>query len=221
MQIHLDQELEILRRELSIMRNLATEALVRAIRALEEGRADLARKVIEGDREIDLQENKIDGMLLAIVGLKQPVAIDLRFLMAAMKINNDLERVADKAASIAKASLEIASPSSLHGLIEPVVTMSGHSALMIRDAFDCFLGKNADHALEVISMDHELNTMNTAFYNTLLDCLRASTTDPATALALYRIASAIERVGDLAKNISEEAVYYIRGEIIRHGTRPD
>ncbi len=222
MQIHLDQELEVLRKELSIMRTLATEALIHAIQALETGQNDLALRVIQSDREIDLQENKIDGMLLAIVGLKQPVAIDLRFLMAAMKINNDLERVGDKAASIAKASIEMASRDRIRPLIETIIAMGEHSSMMIRDAFDCFLGKNADHALEVIGMDRTLNTMNHDFYRTLLECLRSSTTDPGTALALYRTAAAIERIGDLAKNISEEAIYYIRGEIIRHGTgNPD
>ena len=216
MQIHLDHELELLKKELGIMCNMSVESLTLAVRSLKNKDHALAKRVIDADRDIDLMENKIDGMLLAILALQQPFAIDLRFIAAAMKINNDLERVADKAVSIAKSVEHISNYTEIDKYINGLIEMADFSLDMIRKAFDCFISKDADAAFEVIEDDRSLNKMNVKIYDKVVEFLSTNKVNADLGLNLYRIATSLERIGDLAKNISEEAVYYIRGEIIKH-----
>ena len=216
MQIHLDHELELLKKELGIMCNMSVESLTLAVRSLKNKDHILAKRVINEDRDIDLMENKIDGMLLAILALQQPFAIDLRFIAAAMKINNDLERVADKAVSIAKSVEHISNYTEIDKYINGLIEMADFSLDMIRKAFDCFISKDADAAFEVIEDDRSLNKMNVKIYDKVVEFLSTNKVNADLGLNLYRIATSLERIGDLAKNISEEAVYYIRGEIIKH-----
>lgn len=216
MKIHLDHELELLKKELTTMCNHTTEALILAVRALKTRDTALAKRVIKGDHEIDMLENKIDGMLLTILGLQQPFAIDLRFLAAAMKINNDLERVADKAVSIAKAVEHITANGEIKSQVEQLLEMADYSLEMIRDAFDCFIGKDAERAQKVIVEDRDLDEMNQKAYQKVVDFISRKKENADMGINLYRVATALERIGDLAKNISEEAIYYVRGEIVKH-----
>lgn len=217
MEIHLDHELELLKKELTIMCNQSIEALVHAIRALKERNRDLALGVIEDDKEIDLLENKIDGMILAVLALQQPFAIDLRFITSAMKINNDLERVADKAVAISKGVLHLIDEDCKSDQVESLLEMGTYSLNMIKKSFTCFINQDASTAAEVIKEDKHLDKMNEEAYQMAVNVLSKNTDNADLGLNIYRIATSLERIGDLAKNISEEAIYYIKGEIVKHG----
>jgi phosphate transport system protein len=177
---------------------------------------ELAERIIRDDREIDMLENRIDGMLLAILALQQPFAIDLRFITSAMKINIDLERIADKAVAIAKAMRHINANGMVRKQIDKIVEMADYSQEMIRRAFDCFIDRDAATAEQVIAEDKGLDVMNKEAYRNIIEFLTEHRENADLGLSLYRIATSIERIGDLAKSISEEAIYYMRGEIVRH-----
>jgi len=217
MEIHLDHQLELLKKELSIMCNQSVESLVLAIRALRDRNHDLAESVIKNDHDIDMQENKIDGMILAVLALQQPFAIDLRFIASAMKINNDLERVADKAVAIARSVKNMLTEDYKDTQVETLLEMGTYSLKMIKKAFTCFINQDAQSAQEVIFEDKELDQMNKQAYKTAIKVLSRTTDNADLGLSIYRIATSLERIGDLAKNISEEAIYYIKGEIVKHG----
>lgn len=216
MEIHLDHELELLKKELTIMCNQSIESLVHAIKALRDQDRDLAQSVIDGDREIDMLENKIDGMILAVLALQQPFAIDLRFIASAMKINNDLERVADKAVTIAKGVLHLIGAGYSHEYIAKLLEMGTYSLDMIKRAFTCFINQDFDTARNVIKDDKTLDRMNKEAYRNAIEILSTNTGNADLGLNVYRIAIAFERIGDLAANISEEAIYYMKGRIIKH-----
>ena len=217
MEIHLDHELELLKKELTIMCNQSIESLVHAIRSLKDRNRELAQSVIDDDREIDMLENKIDGMILAVLALQQPFAIDLRFITSAMKINNDLERVADKAVTIAKSVRHLLDEDCPSQQVEGLLEMGTYSLNMIKKSFTCFINQDANTAEEVIKEDKKLDKMNEQAYQTALAVLSKNTENADLGLNIYRIATALERIGDLAKNISEESIYYIKGEIVKHG----
>ena len=217
MEIHLDHELELLKKELTIMCNQSAESLVLAIRALRDRDLELAENVIKSDHDIDMLENKIDGMILAVLALQQPFAIDLRFITSAMKINNDLERVADKAVSIARSVESMLSEDYKDTQVETLLEMGTYSLDMIKKAFTCFVNQDARSAQEVIAADKALDKMNRDAYSTAIKTLSKTTENADLGLNIYRIATSLERIGDLAKNISEEAIYYIKGEIVKHG----
>jgi len=217
MEIHLDHELELLKKELSIMCNQSIESLVHAIRSLRDRDRDLAQSVIDNDKEIDNLENKIDGMILAVLALQQPFAIDLRFITSAMKINNDLERVADKAVGVAKGVLHLIGEEYNNDHIEGLLEMGTYSLNMIKRAFTCFINQDVKTAQKVIKEDKTLDKMNKEAYQTAVSILSHNTENADLGLNIYRIATSLERIGDLAKNISEEAIYYIKGEIVKHG----
>jgi len=198
------------------MHNETMEALVYASRALKNRDRALANRIIENDKSIDALENKIDGMILAILGLQQPFAIDLRFITASMKLNNDLERIGDKCVSIAKAILHINNFDEIDKEIEAIIEMAKYSLKMLRESFDCFINKNPEKAKKVIKNDKKLDEMNKNFYTIIKDLTAKSSNNAGLGLQMYRIGTAIERIGDLSKNIGEDAIYYAKGEQIKH-----
>lgn len=216
MKIHLDQQLTTLKKELSIMHNETMEALVYASRALKNRDKEMATRIIENDKSIDALENKIDGMILAILGLQQPFAIDLRFITASMKLNSDLERIGDKCVSIARAILHIDKSDQIDKEIDAIIEMAKYSLKMLKESFDCFINKNASVAKKVIKNDKKLDEMNKKFYIIIKDLTAKSSKNADLGLQMYRIATSIERIGDLSKNISEDAIYYAKGEQIKH-----
>lgn len=210
-----EQELRTLRERLATMGEKAAQQIARAMQALAERDDELARAVIEGDAEIDRDENDVDELALQILATRQPVARDLRFLTMSLKFVIDLERIGDLATGIAKRVLELNRLPPL----ESRVDLSRLATLVqknLHHALDSFVKRDADQATTVITADAEIDKLNASLFAELLAHVA---TDPATVtrvLPLTSVCRYLERAGDHVKNLAEEVVYMVRATDVRH-----
>ncbi|HWO24762.1 MAG TPA: phosphate signaling complex protein PhoU [Kofleriaceae bacterium] len=209
-----EQELRTLRERLATMGEKAAQQIARAMQALAERDDELARAVIDGDAEIDRDENDVDELALQILATRQPVASDLRFLTMSLKFVVDLERIGDLAVGIARRVLELNRLPALEprelGRLANLVQKNLHLAL------DSFVKRDADQATTVITADAEIDKLNASLFAELLAHVA---TDPATVtrvLPLTSVCRYLERAGDHVKNLAEEVVYMVRATGVRH-----
>jgi phosphate transport system protein len=210
-----EHELRTLRERLSGMGGRCEQQITRAMKALADRDDVLARKVIDGDVEIDRDETEIDELALQILATRQPVASDLRFITMSLKFVTDLERVGDNAANIAKRALELNHVPALDNTPD----LGGLAQLAqknLRAALDSFATKDAERATAVIDADHEIDKRTARLYAELLAHVA---TDPSTVtriLPLTSVCRYLERIGDHVKNLAEEVVYMVRAQDVRH-----
>jgi phosphate transport system protein len=214
-----EQELRTLRERLASMGGKCEQQITLAMQALSDRDDELARKVIENDEAIDKDEREIDELALQILATRQPVASDLRFLAMALKFVTDLERIGDNAANVAKRALELNHLPPLDGAPD-----LGKLAQMVqrnlRAALDAFVARDADQALKTIEADREIDKRNAKHFAELLAHVA---TDPATVtrvLPLTSICRYLERIGDHIKNLSEQVVYMVKAQDLRHRPLP-
>lgn len=213
--IHLHRDMDELKRELLATGGRVEEAIQRATTALHERHGDLARRVMAGDAEIDRREVELEEMALKILALHQPVAVDLRFIAAVMKANNDLERMADYAVNIAERAEFLVEHPPLQ-VPERLEEMTGAAMAMVRDALDAFVNGDTQAAREVTARDDVVDRYNVEIIHELRRTMEG---DPATverALHLFSASRYLERIADLATNIAEDVIYMVEGEIVRH-----
>lgn len=215
MSIHLHRDLEEVQRRIVSLASAVEQAVEKAIQALFERDTELARTLMEGDTEIDLEENEIEEECLKILALHQPVAGDLRRVAAILKINTDLERMADLAVNIAERAHALA-----HGPAVPVPAlfqqMTDLTNTMVRDSLDAFVKLNADLAMRVCRMDDEVDRYNRAIIDDVSQFMKESGNHVDAGLHLFSAARHLERIADHATNIAEVVVYLVEGKIIRH-----
>lgn len=220
---HLQREIERLKRKLLALSALTEEAVLRAVQAVEERDSALAARVVENDYVVDQAEVEVEEDCLKILALYQPVAIDLRFIIAVLKINSDLERIADLAVNIAERAEFLATRPPLE-LEFDLPGMVGMVKTMLRKSLDSLVNTDAALAQEVMESDDAVDTSLKEFYE--LFCRRV-TEEPDTAerlLSLLTCTRSLERIADYTTNIAEDVIYMTRGEIIRHqspGARPE
>jgi phosphate transport system protein len=215
MSIHLQRDLEELQREILAMAAKVEETVEKAIRALYERDPRLALEIIEGDLQIDLEENQIEEDCLKILALHQPVAVDLRRIAAILKINTDLERMADLAVNIAeRAHAYTRGPE----LPIPMVfrQMTDLTNTMVRESLDAFVKLDAQTARRVCRLDEEVDRYNKEIIDHVIRLMKQSPDNVEPGLNLFSAARQLERIADHATNIAEDVVYLIEGEIIRH-----
>jgi phosphate transport system protein len=193
------------------------EAVRRSITALLERRVDLARKMIAGDEEIDRREVELEEDCLKVLALHQPVATDLRFVAACLKIDSDLERIGDLAANIGKRVVSLYASTDVSIEVAPTFhEIMETSARMLRESIDAFVRGDAAAARRVCEEDDIVDRGNRQIIAELLWRMHA---DPACidqAVELVSISKALERIADHATNIAEDVVYLVEGEIVRH-----
>ena len=210
-----EQELRTLRERLAAMGGRCEQQITLAMQALADRDDELARKVIDGDHQIDRDENEVDELALQILATRQPVASDLRFITMSLKFVTDLERIGDLAAGIAKRALELNHVPTLEGNPD----LGALAALVqknLRAALDSFVQRDADRATAVITADREIDKRNASMFAELLAHVAA---DPATVtrvLPLTSVCRYLERIGDHVKNLAEEVVYMVRAQDVRH-----
>jgi phosphate transport system protein len=194
------------------------EIRVRQIRQALENRDDVvAREVIHLDYEIDEMEVDIEEECLKVIALHQPVASDLRFLIAIIKINNDLERIGDQVVNIAQRVITMAK--------RPVAPyqydyseMSDKAEAMLRMSLDSLVNQDIDQAIKVLHLDDDVDALKDAAYDRIKQALaKGMATDIGYMINLLLVSRHIERLADHATNIAEEVIYMIEGEIVRHG----
>ena len=211
----LEQEIKGLQHKILEMAGLAEQMLRQSIESVLTRDSGLAALVIATDDKIDLLENEIESSCIQLIALHQPVAIELRFLTTAMKVNYNIERIADKSVSIAKRSIEL----SEHPPVKPFVDLPYVAQViqaMVKDAIDAFVNRNAEHALEIRARDTEVDEIYEKMLHELLTILSEHPRLIQPGISLLLLFRHLERIGDLAANISEEVYYLVRGDVIRH-----
>ncbi|ADK84433.1 phosphate uptake regulator, PhoU [Desulfarculus baarsii DSM 2075] len=214
------RQMQQIKEDLVKMAGLVEEALLWSIEALSKRDSQLAQRVISGDRRIDLLENAIDRSCLTLLATYQPVAVDLRFLASALKACSAVERMGDQAVNIAQRALVLCElhPSTVPGTIR---TMAEIAREMGSQALDSFMREDLDLARKVIVRDDDLDTMYRVFLEEMIQWM----TDEHRLIRRgveYILASRhLERIGDEATNIAEEAFFLVEGRIVRHGGEDD
>lgn len=215
MAIHLTRDLENLQRRVLSLASAVEQTIDRAIRALIERDAQLAVTLMESDTPIDLEENQIEEDCLKILALHQPVAVDLRRVAAILKINTDLERMADLAVNIAERAECLA-----EGPAVPVPTafrqMTDLTNMMVRDSLNAFVHLDAALAKRVCRLDDEVDRHNREIIDRISQYMKQSPANVDPGLHLFSAVRQLERIADHATNIAEDVVYLIEGRIIRH-----
>jgi phosphate transport system protein len=212
---YLRKDLEAIEKQLLYLAGEVEESVRRSITALLERRLDLAERVIGGDDEVDRREVELEEECLKVLALHQPVATDLRFLTACLKINNDLERVGDLAVNIAERAVQLSTQASI-----PVPArfrlMMETTASMLRDAIDAFVRGDAERARQICALDDDVDRANREIIGHLLDTMHTHPEFIDQALHFVSVSKNLERIADHATNIAEDVVYLVEGDIIRH-----
>jgi phosphate transport system protein len=215
MERHFDQELEALKAQLLLMGG-RTEAIVqKSVEALRRRDSALANEVFADDAAIDRLEIDIEERCVGLLALRQPLAGDLRFITAALKISNDLERVGDHAVNIAGGALKLAELPLLKPLVD-IPRMAALATGMLREALDAFVRRDAPTARRLCRRDDEVDSLNRQVFRELVSYM---VEDPGTitrAMELILVARNLERVADLATNVAEEVVFIAEARIIKH-----
>ncbi len=219
MPIHLTRDLNKLKQALLGVGALVEEAINRSLRALKERRPELARLVMEGDAIIDQREVEVEEECLKILALHQPVANDLRFIITALKVNNDLERMGDLAVNIAERTAYLATHEPLTLEVD-VTEMADAVREMARMALNALIEQDVQLAREVLERDDAVDDMNRQMFKVLQARMAAEPATMERGLHLLSVSRYLERIADLATNIAEDIVFLVEGELIRHQPRP-
>lgn len=212
---HLERDLENLQRDLLTLASSVEEAIHKATRALEHRDSMLAEEVIEGDNQIDEDENHVEEECLKILALHQPVAVDLRRIAAAMKINSELERMADLAEDIAERAQHLAQLPPIP-MPTKLQRMTDLATSMVRQSLDAFVNLDARLARVVCRLDDEVDRYNSQIIEELMKRMQDRPEMIEAGISLFSATRHLERIADHATNIAEDVVYLVEGEIIRH-----
>lgn len=216
-QRHLHQDLERLQSRLVGMAGIAEEMVRLSVEALQERDAAKAARVIDRDEAVDAAEMEIDDMAIGLLALQQPMARDLRFITMAMKISNDLERVGDHAVNIAQTVAYV-----IEGPVFPPLPeldeMSRVATGMLADALDAFVRLDSDAARAIGDRDDRVDELRDNIFRVLLTHMMEEPRRISCGMDLFLVSRNLERIADLATNISEDIVYLVEGQSIKHAT---
>lgn len=215
MERQFDQELNDLKENLLKMASLAEEAIAKSIKALVERDSTLAQEIIDRDSEINFLEIEINNQCLKLLALKQPMAIDLRFITSAMKIISHLERIADQAVNISQRTLELIKQPLLKPLID-IPRMAELAQEMVRTSIDSLVNKDSLLAKRIGGRDNLVDDLNDQIFRELLTYMIEDPRTIKRAIELILVGRHLERIADLATNISEEVVFILNGKNIKH-----
>ncbi|OGW85231.1 MAG: phosphate transport system regulatory protein PhoU [Omnitrophica bacterium RIFCSPHIGHO2_02_FULL_46_11] len=215
MQRHFDEELGQLKDKLFKMGLLAEEAIRRSVESLIKRNSKLAEEVIEGDQKINILEIEIDEFGHELIALRQPTAVDLRFITMVLKINSDLERAGDQAVNIAESAIAISREAPLKSYLD-IPKMADLAIAMVKESLDSFVERDAAAAKAICERDDELDDLKDRVYGELQEAMKNRTIEIPQAVSLIMVAHNLERIGDLATNIAEDVIYVAKGIDIRH-----
>jgi phosphate transport system protein len=216
MERHIDEELKKFRTDLLTMAALVEESIHSAILALKTQDIELAKKIINDDKNIDEWEIAIEEHSVELLALFQPLAKDLRFLTVGMQINTELERIADLVVNICQRVIELNEVPLLKPLID-IPKLADVAKSMVRNSIDAFISSNEEQAKQVIMTDIQANKLRNAIVHELINeyMVKDGTTAPR-AVPLLLIARDLERICDHSKAIAEDVLYMINAVIVRH-----
>lgn len=216
MERHFDEELKELHADILKMGIMAQEAIYKSIEALKNRDKEGAKEVIDSDRKVDELELAIDEKCIDLIARHQPMAGDLRFITTGMKINAELERIADLAVDIAQRVLELADKPILKPLID-IPKLSVIAQNMVGDAINAFVEKDIGLAKKVVLSDSEADKLRNLIQDELINDYMAKDLNAAPrAVPLLLIARHLERICDHSTNIAEDVIYMVEGKVVKH-----
>jgi len=216
MTMHLQKAIESLKKQILNLGKMVEQNVHKALQSVETSNVALAQEVIDGDTEVDLVEVEVEEECLKILALHQPVATDLRFIVAVLKINNDLERIGDLAVNIASRARKLGA-----------LTIPAHTSIdfqgaeskirdMLRKSLEALVNLDEDLAKWVWSADSQVDDINRSVHHQVIKAIREHPEDVERLILLLSVSRNLERIGDHSTNIAEDILYMIRGEIVRH-----
>jgi phosphate transport system protein len=215
MERHFDEQLQELKETLFKMASAVETSIIKAIRGLVEHNNQLADEVIKNDDHINRLEIQIDEMCLKLLALQQPLAVDLRYITSAIKINNDLERIGDHAVNIAERAKMLNEQELLKPLID-LPRMAQVAQSMIKDSLDSFINGDVKKARAVCNRDEQVDQLDDQLFRELLTYMIGDPKSISRALNLILISKNLERIADLSTNIAEEVIFIYKAQIIKH-----
>ncbi|HEX5426043.1 MAG TPA: phosphate signaling complex protein PhoU [Candidatus Acidoferrales bacterium] len=217
MERHFEHDLEQLKERLLVMAGLAERAVHQSVQAVFEKSENLANRVLEEESAINEMQIEIDDRVMQLVALQAPMAVDLRFILCASRINNDLERIGDQAVNVAQSALRILR----HPQVKPYVDLPRMSELaegMVRESLNALVHSDADLAKAVLLRDDEVDHLRDQIFRELLTYMMENSAVVFPAFELVLITKNLERIGDHATNIAEDVIYMVAGRDVRHLT---
>jgi phosphate transport system protein len=211
MRSRFDQELDTLNEELVSMGNLVESSIEAAVSALKTQNVDLARRVVEGDREVNNKEREIEDLAMKLILRQQPVARDLRLISTALRMITDMERIGDQAADISEITIMLADQTYLKELVH-IPQMGDATTKMVRESIDAFVRKDVELAKQVILYDDVVDDLFDVIKEELIGYIRENKGSSEQAIDFMMIAKYFERIGDHAQNIAEWVYYAITGD---------
>ena len=215
MAIHMNKEVDRLKRQLMDLCGKAVESFQEAVKSINTRDGNLARKVIAEDVIIDRMEVEVEEECLKVLALYQPVAIDLRFIVTALKMNNDLERIGDLAVDIAEHSEFLAKQEAMDIPFD-FENMAQKAHAMLAKSLDSLVQMDCELAREVLAADDEVDEMNRRMYRLVKEEATRQSDNIEVMIHMLSVARHLERIADHATNIAEDVIYMVEGEIVRH-----
>lgn len=217
---HLETELNLLKEDLLEMMSLVSSQLKKGKQAIFEFDKELANEVDNNERRVNALELKIDRDCENILALFNPVAIDLRFVLASFKLSGDLERMGDNAQSISRYMLDFEGPIPQHYIDTLQLNrMFDNTIGMLDEVFNAFEAEDSNLSRKIFSRDKILNEINRESAQKVAELIQKDDEDLQTYLYLFSIIRKLERIGDLAKNTAEEIVFYVEAKVLKHQRR--
>ncbi len=216
MRTRFHQALDGLKERLLVMAGLVEQAITRATAAYAERDNELCDLVLLSEPAINRMEREIDQLALDLLAMEQPMAVDLRFILAVIRINADLERVGDQAVNIANRVKDLGTLQSTDIPVD-IPKLAVLSSAMVRKALQSFIEADAEMARTVLTLDDQVDDMNRNAYHSLTKYLTEHPECASQALNALVISRNLERVGDHATNIAEDVIFWVRGDDVRHG----
>jgi phosphate transport system protein len=212
---HFVEELEQLKTKLLEMGSLVESSIQRSILAVTQKDRDAAAEVFRNEARINAIEVEIDDFAVRLLALQQPMAADLRLIVAALKINTDLERMGDLSENIAQRALALMDGPPIKPMID-IPHIAGLVQSMVRKSLDAFVTRDADLARSVLASDDAVDSLRTACYHELISYMEQDPHNIQEALSLLSVTRNLERIADHSTNIAEDVMFLVKGVDVRH-----
>ncbi len=214
---HLQREFDQLKKDILSLGAVVEETVYQSVKSISTRDSRLAEKIINGDPAIDQREVEIEEGCLKILALHQPVAIDLRFIVAVMKINSDLERIADLAVNIAERTVSLAKIPPLTATLD-FPGMAEKVQGMLRMSLDALVQMDSSLGRKVMDRDDDVDEIHRSMYVIVEKAILDKPQEINGLIQMLAVSRYLERIADHATNIAEDVIYLVEGEIVRHGT---
>lgn len=215
MKVHFNKEIEQLKKSILVLGSMVEGVLRHVIEAVVDNDVSKAETIVENDKYIDRKEIEIEEECLKILALYQPVAADLRYVVACLKVNNDLERIGDLGANIAKCVTRMVDKSDPEPCLDfkPMMDVTSE---MLKRALNALICMDVEQAIKVIAQDDVVDDYNTKIFAEMQKHIRNNPDDTEYYISMLNVSRHLERIADCATNICEDVIYMIKGEIVRH-----